>query len=96
MTNLKLVTIYRSMGMLGAQVIKGKLESAGIPVMLKYESAGLIFGLTVDGLGMVEVQVPEEWAEDAEALISEEPEEADSQVSADDAGAESPDEAEPA
>jgi hypothetical protein len=96
MSDFKLVTIYRSMGMLGAQVIKGKLESAGIPVMLKYESAGLIFGLTVDGLGMVEVQVPEEWAEDAEALISEEPEDADSQVSADDAGAGGPDEAEPA
>jgi hypothetical protein len=96
MTDLKLVTVYNSMGMLGAQVIKGMLESAGIPVMLKYESAGLIFGLTVDGLGMVEVQVPEEWAEDAEALISEEPEDVDSEASADDRDAESPDVATPA
>jgi hypothetical protein len=96
MTDLKLVTVYNSMGMLGAQVIKGMLESAGIPVMLKYESAGLIFGLTVDGLGMVEVQVPEEWAEDAEALISEEPEDVDSQASGDDGDAESPDVAGPA
>lgn len=96
MTDLKLVTIYTSMGMLGAQVIKGKLESAGIPVMLKYESAGLIFGLTVDGLGMVEVQVPEEWAEDAEALISEEPEDADFEAAASDADAEIADEGEAA
>ena len=34
-----------------AQIYKGKLEAAEIPVLLQYESAGLIFGLTVDGLG---------------------------------------------
>jgi hypothetical protein len=71
MSDLKLVTVYQSMGMLGAQVVKGKLEAAGIPVMLKYESAGLVFGLTVDGLGMVEVQVPEDCAEEAEAIVAE-------------------------
>jgi hypothetical protein len=60
--------------MLGAQVVKGKLEAYGIPVMLRYESAGLVFGLTIDGLGMVEVQVPEDRAEEAEALVTEEPE----------------------
>jgi len=74
MSDLKLVTVYRSMGMLGAQVVKAKLEAYGIPTMLKYESAGLVFGLTVDGLGMVEIQVPEEFAEDAEALLVEESE----------------------
>jgi hypothetical protein len=73
MSELKLVTVYRSAGMLGAEVVKGKLESAGIPVMLKYESASLVFGLTVDGLGMVEVQVPEEYADDAGALVVDEP-----------------------
>jgi hypothetical protein len=70
--DLKLVPVYRSHGMLSAEVVKGKLESAGIPVLLKYEAVGQIFGLTVDGLGQVEVQVPEEWAEDALALIEEE------------------------
>jgi len=74
MSDLKLVTVYRSMGMLGAQVVKTKLEAAGIPTMLKYESAGLVFGLTVDGLGMVEVQVPEDSADFAAALVTEEPE----------------------
>jgi hypothetical protein len=73
-SDLKLVTVYQSMGMLGAQVVKAKLEAAGIPTMLKYESAGLVFGLTIDGLGMVEVQVPEEYAEDAEDMVAEEPE----------------------
>ena len=71
MSDLNLVTVYRSAGMLGAQVVKGKLEAYGIPTMLRYESAGLVFGLTVDGLGMVEVQVPEDRSEEAEALISE-------------------------
>ncbi len=71
MTEPKLVTIYKSQGMLPAQVIKGKLESAGIPVFLRYESLGQIFGLTVDGLGLVEVQVPGEWATAAVALVQE-------------------------
>ena len=71
MDKMALVTVYTSQGMLPAQVIKGKLESANIPVMLKYESAGQIFGLTVDGLGQVQVQVPIEFAEEALALIDE-------------------------
>jgi hypothetical protein len=70
---LQLVTVYRSQGMLGAQVVKGRLESAGIPVFLKYEALGQVLGLTVDGLGMVEVQVPADWAEDADALLEEPP-----------------------
>ena len=74
MSDLNLITVYRSTGMLGAQVVKAKLEAYGIPVMLKYESAGLVFGLTVDGLGMVEVQVPEDRAEEAEAVVAEESE----------------------
>jgi len=71
MDKLELVTVYTAQGMLPAQVIKGKLESADIPVMLKYESAGQIFGLTIDGLGQVQVQVPAEFAEEALALIDE-------------------------
>jgi len=39
--------------------------------MLKYDSATLVFGLTIDGLGMVQVQVPVEYAEDAEDLVAE-------------------------
>ena len=72
MAGPNLVTIYRSQGMLGAEVVKAKLEGAGIPVLLRYEAVGQLFGLTVDGLGGVEVCVPEEWAEDAAALVEEE------------------------
>ncbi|OQA46743.1 MAG: hypothetical protein BWY52_00581 [Chloroflexi bacterium ADurb.Bin325] len=69
--NFQLVTVYRSQGILGAEVVRAKLEAAGVPAILKYESAGLVIGLTVDGLGLVEVQVPEGWEADARALIEE-------------------------
>lgn len=72
MTEQRLVTVYVSQGMLSAQVVRAKLEAAGIPALLKYEAIGQIIGLTVDGLGRVEVQVPEELAEEAEDLLLEE------------------------
>lgn len=77
MSQPQLVTVYRSQGILGAEVVKAKLEAAGIPALLKYESAGLVLGLTVDGLGQVEVQVPAAQEAAAIALIAEEPEPAD-------------------
>jgi hypothetical protein len=86
MSDLNLVTVYRSMGMLGAEVVKGKLEAAGIPTMLKYDSAALVFGLTVDGLGMVEVQVPEDCVADAEALVAEDSDEEAEADEGEDAG----------
>jgi len=59
-------------GLLKAQVIKAKLEDAGIPVLLDYESVGLVYGITVDGLGEVRVLVPTRHADDARELIEEE------------------------
>jgi hypothetical protein len=76
----EMVTVYRSQGMLGAQVVKGKLELAEIPVFLKYEAVGQVFGLTIDGLGMVEVQVPYEWADQALELLEEPAEDDDESV----------------
>jgi hypothetical protein len=52
-----------------ANVLKAHLESEGIPVFLKYESAGLIYGITVDGIGEVRIMVPAEFAEDAKKII---------------------------
>jgi len=52
-----------------AQIIKGRLESEGIPVLLSYESAGLIYGLTVDGLGEVKIMVPKHLAEEAKEIL---------------------------
>ncbi|MGQ9546280.1 MAG: putative signal transducing protein [Dehalococcoidia bacterium] len=64
----RLVTV-RTANYMEAQVIKGRLESEGIPVLLSYESAGLIYGLTVDGLGAVKIIVPEHLAEEAKAIL---------------------------
>jgi len=54
---------------LEAQIIKGRLESEGIPVLLRYESAGLIYGITIDGLGEVKVMVPQHLAEEARGIL---------------------------
>ncbi len=53
----ELVSVYTSSGLLGAEVIKGKLESEGIPAILKYESTASMIPVTVDGLGEVQVLV---------------------------------------
>lgn len=62
-------TICTVGGMLRAQVIKTKLEAAGIPALLDYESLGQVMGITVDGLGQVRVLVSKADAEEARALI---------------------------
>jgi len=63
-----LVTV-RTAKYMEAQIIKGRLESEGIPVLLSYESAGLIYGLTVDGLGEVKIMVPKHLAEEAKEIL---------------------------
>jgi len=65
-----MTTVYRTAGLLQAEVIKGRLESAGIPALLDYESAGRVIGITVNGLGEVRVLVPDERAEDALELLT--------------------------
>ena len=52
-----------------AQVMKSHLESKGIPVFLKYESAGIIYGITVDGLGETNIMVPAHLAQDAKIIL---------------------------
>ncbi len=64
----RLERVYTASGQLEAHVIKGKLESEGIPVLLQYESQ--ILGLTVDGLGEVRIMVPQHLAERARLLIA--------------------------
>lgn len=52
-----------------AHIIKSHLESEGIPAFLQKESLGMVYGLTVDGLGQVKILVPREFAEDAKSII---------------------------
>ncbi len=68
-----LVTV-RTANYMEAQIIKGRLESEGIPVLLSYESAGLIYGITVDGLGEVKIMVPRNLADEAREILGINPE----------------------
>jgi hypothetical protein len=74
---VELTTVYVTQGHLVAEMIKAKLESAGIPVLLDYQSIGRIYGITVDGLGEVRVKVPAAFAEEALGLLSESGDEAE-------------------
>ncbi len=66
-----LTTVYVASGQLEAEIIKGRLESEGIPAILRYEAAGLIYGFTIDGLGQVEVQVPSSLAQHAREILAD-------------------------
>jgi len=67
--DLELTPVYIAYGHLQAEVIRAKLEAAGIPALLEYESAGLILGVMVDGLGQVKVMVRAQDADDSRALL---------------------------
>lgn len=70
----KLVTVYTALGRMEAEIVRGRLEAEHIPAMLAYESVGQVFGLTMDGLGQVQVKVPEQFAAAARQLVSDPPE----------------------
>ena len=67
----KLECVRTCQGWHVAQIYKSKLEAAGIPALLTSESAGLIYGITVDGLGQVRIMVPAEVKAEATALLDE-------------------------
>ncbi len=64
------VTVAIAQGSFEADLIKARLESAGIPVALRYESFGRIAALTIDGVGQVEIQVPPDFEEDALEVLA--------------------------
>jgi len=45
-------------GMTQANIIIGRLQSEGIRTKLRYEAAGSIYAITIDGLGEVRILVP--------------------------------------
>ena len=61
--------IHTVQGELTAHAIESHLESEGIPVLLQYESASVVYGLTIGGLGEVKILVPQELSEKARQLI---------------------------
>ena len=67
----KWVTIGASLNPGEAVVIKSRLESEEIPVVVQQEAIGSFIGLTVGRLGSAKVLVPESLAERALAILAE-------------------------
>jgi hypothetical protein len=65
-----LTTVYVAGSLPEAEIVKGRLECEGVPSIFRYEAAGVIYGLTVDGLGQVKVQVPSHLAERARVILA--------------------------
>jgi len=63
------LVVIGSASQLEAHIIKGRLESEGIPTLLSYDSSSLVFGLVVDGLGEVKILVPRSFAEEAKEIL---------------------------
>ena len=56
-------------GMTQANIITGRLQSEGIRTKLRYEAAGSIYAITIDGLGEVRILVPlADWERAREVL----------------------------
>lgn len=65
----KMVEVYRAVGESEAQIIKGLLESNGIPCLLKSNAAPSVHVFAVDGMGEVGVMVWESMAEKSGEII---------------------------
>ena len=67
----KMVEVYNARGDSEARLIQSKLESFGIPSLIKSNAAPSAIVFTVDGLGEYKVMVWEESAEQAKKLLVE-------------------------
>ncbi len=63
--------VHFSSGLLQANIIKGRLETEGIPTRLFYEAAGEIYAITIDGLGEVRILVPQDQAPRAREILAQ-------------------------
>lgn len=64
------IVVFSASGEMEAQQIRGFLASAGISSALRGESLRKTHGLTIDGLGRVEIVVSKEDEEQARALLA--------------------------
>ena len=62
--------IATASGMTQANLIVGRLESENIRTQRRYEAAGTIYAITIDGLGEVRILVPAADAERAKEILS--------------------------
>ena len=66
--DLKILVVVE--GMMEAEIIKSKLDAFGIPSVLKFEAVGRLLGITMNGLGKVNILVREDDLQRAEKVIA--------------------------
>jgi hypothetical protein len=66
------VVVWEAANRMEAQIVKGRLESEGIPAIIRGEALGAIYGLTTGGLAATTVLVPAPLAEKALEILSTE------------------------
>jgi hypothetical protein len=65
------VVVWVAANLMEAQVVKGRLESEGIPALVRGEALGAIYGLTTGGLAAADVLVPAALAEKARQILDD-------------------------
>jgi hypothetical protein len=72
MTEENWIIVCRAAGMVNAQIILGRLQTDGIPARLQYEAIGVLScALDIDGLGEVQIFVPESSADQAREVLEQ-------------------------
>ncbi len=66
------VVVWQAANPMEAQIVRSRLQSAGIPAIVRGESMGRIYGFIYGGLAERDVLVPAALAESAEEILSEE------------------------
>ena len=63
--------VYTVEGEINAQQVKAFLDNHDIPCRFNRESVGMVYGLTIDGLGVVEIHVSPEHVMRARELFAQ-------------------------
>ena len=66
---MSLVAVYTAFNSADAHLVRSRLEAAGIPSVINNELAALSMGGYTQGAGGITVEVPEDRAPDARAII---------------------------
>ena len=64
------VVVWEAANRMEAEIVKGRLESEGIPAFVRAEAAGTYLGLTTGGLAEAEVLVPAPLADKALEILA--------------------------
>jgi hypothetical protein len=63
--------VITASGMTQANIIVGRLATEDIPTRVKYDAAGPIYAITINGLGEVKILVPATALQKARSVLSQ-------------------------